>query len=149
MMARDLLVLPWVAPVRMNVVYIYLFIQDVKTGICISQEFKIKYRRQGLYFISRIIFLLIVKKKIERGNNSKFIIKHYFQWTSYKKKKRTLKFEQLILTYSKISTVDKALAPLRPFSQDTVPGAEDFTFLFCLSNNEKKNPPYFTLNNRI
>lgn len=54
------------------------------------KNFKIKYRRQGLYFISRIIFLLIVKKKIERGNNSKFIIKHYFQWTSYKKKKKEL-----------------------------------------------------------
>lgn len=41
MMARDLLVLPWVAPVRMNVVNtcIFLFTQDVKTGIGISQEF--------------------------------------------------------------------------------------------------------------
>lgn len=41
MMARDLLVLPWVAPVTMNVVNtcIFLFTQDVKTGICISQEF--------------------------------------------------------------------------------------------------------------
>lgn len=116
-----------------------MFTQDVKTGICISQEFfKIKYSRQGLYFILRIIFLLIVKKKIERGNNSKFINKHYFLWTSYKKKNNWI-LNGLILTYSKISTVDKALAPLRPFSQDTVPGAEDFTFLFCLSNNEKNH----------
>lgn len=38
MMARDLLVLPWVAPVRMNVDYIHLFPQDVKKGTCISQK---------------------------------------------------------------------------------------------------------------
>lgn len=56
------------------------------------KNFKIKYSWQGLYFILRIIFLLIVKKKIERGNNSKFINKHYFLWTSYKKK-TTLNFE--------------------------------------------------------
>lgn len=39
-MARDLLVLPWVAPVRINVVYIHLFTKDIKTGTCISQIFK-------------------------------------------------------------------------------------------------------------
>lgn len=56
------------------------------------KNFKIKYSRQGLYFILRIIFLLIVKKKL-RGVITQNSSTNIIFYGLLIKKKTTLNFE--------------------------------------------------------